>query len=537
MKKILPLLLLAFGLHHFAQAQTICRADTVYSYKFIDGSTTKIPVGRTIYYPIANSNFDGDPYLEQEFKNNAYVNSSKFDVTLNSFGYYTEYSTAEWDSATSAWKVNYKESATYNANNQITENIRQELNQAGTLENVHKSNYTYNAAGRTTSSLRQNWINGAWRNAEQRTSTFQADTLETNLFVQFWDTTSSSWTNVEKTDKAYDASGNEITASYYQWDVNTSAWKGTASYARTYNQQKLLISSENMAWDLGTNTFVKSSKSIFAYNNAGLVIADTLQNWNTTLIAYVTGQVSAYTYNANNVRTSSRSTALNTTTGVPNWVTLNTITLDAADRELVNFSQDSGIVAGGAWTPNRRWTHTYNANGDRLSQLYEVRLSGDTMRNYNRVAWTYNTNSQVLTNVYENWDVTSSAWLTIYTTANEYNNDGFRTAYEYKNGWNATGNYFNNHTRNEYMCTLVSVGILDLVDVEVNIYPNPTNNLLNIQTDAVIEAVTIYNLQGQAVLHTKSNSQQLDLSSLSEGAYIMHLHTTEGATRKTIIKQ
>lgn len=71
----------------------------------------------------------------------------------------------------------------------------------------------------------------------------------------------------------------------------------------------------------------------------------------------------------------------------------------------------------------------------------------------------------------------------------------------------------------------------------MSIYPNPTNNILNIQTNATIEVITIYNLQGQNIMNITSNNNQLDLTSLAEGAYIMQINTKEGIARRTIIKQ
>jgi len=82
----------------------------------------------------------------------------------------------------------------------------------------------------------------------------------------------------------------------------------------------------------------------------------------------------------------------------------------------------------------------------------------------------------------------------------------------------------------------VSVGILNVVNANISIYPNPTNNILNIQIDATIEAISVYNFQGQNVLNV-SNTNQLDLSNLAEGAYIVQINTDKGTARKTIIKQ
>lgn len=62
-------------------------------------------------------------------------------------------------------------------------------------------------------------------------------------------------------------------------------------------------------------------------------------------------------------------------------------------------------------------------------------------------------------------------------------------------------------------------------------YPNPMNNLLNIQADTTIDTVTIYNVLGQVVLFQNVNttSVQLNVSELASGSYMMKI-TSEGST-------
>ena len=54
-------------------------------------------------------------------------------------------------------------------------------------------------------------------------------------------------------------------------------------------------------------------------------------------------------------------------------------------------------------------------------------------------------------------------------------------------------------------------------------YPNPMNNVLNIQADTTIDQVIIYNVLSQAVLvqNVNSTSVQLNVSELASGSYMM----------------
>ncbi|WP_286914355.1 GEVED domain-containing protein [Flavobacterium sp. UBA4197] len=68
------------------------------------------------------------------------------------------------------------------------------------------------------------------------------------------------------------------------------------------------------------------------------------------------------------------------------------------------------------------------------------------------------------------------------------------------------------------------------------VYPNPTTSVVNIQSDAAVKSVKVYNHSGQLVKEDKNNT--LDLSAVSEGMYILQITFENGksATRKIIKK-
>jgi len=71
---------------------------------------------------------------------------------------------------------------------------------------------------------------------------------------------------------------------------------------------------------------------------------------------------------------------------------------------------------------------------------------------------------------------------------------------------------------------------------DFTIYPNPTSKSLNIKTNNPFEQVEIYTLQGQKVLET--NQESIDVSSLSNGMYLIQVQTETGAVlTKQFIKR
>ncbi len=74
-----------------------------------------------------------------------------------------------------------------------------------------------------------------------------------------------------------------------------------------------------------------------------------------------------------------------------------------------------------------------------------------------------------------------------------------------------------------------------------NIYPNPANDILNIETDVEIEKVLIYDVYGRTHNLKNSESQKfentVDISDLNSGVYFINIITYKGETTKLFIKK
>jgi len=84
---------------------------------------------------------------------------------------------------------------------------------------------------------------------------------------------------------------------------------------------------------------------------------------------------------------------------------------------------------------------------------------------------------------------------------------------------------------------VIGVGINNVdLNNAFNLYPNPTNDWVNIQSDVKIEAISIISIQGRRVMREFSTNK-INLSSLSKGYYFVEIETTKGTVRKKIVKQ
>ena len=87
---------------------------------------------------------------------------------------------------------------------------------------------------------------------------------------------------------------------------------------------------------------------------------------------------------------------------------------------------------------------------------------------------------------------------------------------------------------------ILTVGIDDPNAENVRIYPNPSNNVVNIELNRNISKVVIYNYIGQAVLDqniTNAQTMRLNTDIYESGAYLVKFVTNDGAsfTRRLVI--
>ncbi|MFT4801616.1 MAG: carboxypeptidase T, partial [Flavobacteriaceae bacterium] len=128
-------------------------------------------------------------------------------------------------------------------------------------------------------------------------------------------------------------------------------------------------------------------------------------------------------------------------------------------------------------------------------------------------------------------------WVLEEISLNEYLGENILIRFQLvTNGFGIQdGFYFDDLT-----VTIVEDDILnidDFISPQFSIYPNPTNNLLNITTPISDYKLNIYNIQGQLIsTFSLSGSQTLDISTYSKGIYLLKLTTKSVSKTYKIIK-
>ncbi|PNQ75371.1 hypothetical protein C1T31_04365 [Hanstruepera neustonica] len=84
-------------------------------------------------------------------------------------------------------------------------------------------------------------------------------------------------------------------------------------------------------------------------------------------------------------------------------------------------------------------------------------------------------------------------------------------------------------------CTLLSTPEYGIKN-DLVIYPNPNSGIVNIDSNAKLNKIEVYNSIGQMVT-TTNKTEQLNLQSFSNGIYILRLYHNNGIITKKIIKE
>ena len=92
---------------------------------------------------------------------------------------------------------------------------------------------------------------------------------------------------------------------------------------------------------------------------------------------------------------------------------------------------------------------------------------------------------------------------------------------------------------NEVQVELVISGIADQISNSTVVYPNPTSDVVNIQSEVEMKSVKIFNHTGQVikVLQLNSKNYQFNVSDLDAGLYLFVIETSKGAISKRILVQ
>ncbi|QIE60742.1 T9SS type A sorting domain-containing protein [Rasiella rasia] len=137
------------------------------------------------------------------------------------------------------------------------------------------------------------------------------------------------------------------------------------------------------------------------------------------------------------------------------------------------------------------------------------------------------------------YDGVQSDWVLEEIDLSDYLGESILVRFQFSSDGAERGDgfYFDDLAVNVVEDTVLSVN--DFLDNQFVLYPNPVQNILNIETPIANYGVEIFNIQGQKIFSSEknANNSQIDYSSFAAGMYVMRLTSESSVQTFRIVKQ
>ncbi len=217
-----------------------------------------------------------------------------------------------------------------------------------------------------------------------------------------------------------------------------------------------------------------------------------------------------------------------------------TMSINAGEYQRLEFSYDMSTtfmedindIEVSLWLQNNNTKEIYNSHYayTYTEHCYPVRNLNVLANNQLTVKWDKpETGSPIGYNVYVDGELVAEKTASLEYSATSKNNRYVEVVAVYENDMTSVG---------VAKQIVAEENVNEIETNDINIYPNPANDRLHIETKAEIEEVVIYDVYGRQ--QSTVNGQQLltiDLSILNTGIYFIKINTKEGNIVKRIIKQ
>lgn len=357
---------------------------------------------------------------------------------------------------------------------------------------------TYNGNGDETHYLLQSTYDygQTWTNRERKTSNYDTNGNMTEELSESWDATNLQWIITNKGSFTYDSNNNPIEIIYQDW--TGTAWENTSRYVEVYDLDNNRTQSTKYLWN--NNAWENNAKAVYDYDSNNNWIEYVQSNWNSIDATWDDNLKIVSTYNASNERTAFETYQ---------WV-------------------------NSQWEITRRDLYTYGNSSDTIIRQ-NWSASALNLVNWYRYTRNYDSNGNETEYLQENWDTSNSEWEYNVKESSTYDADDnmiSRLTQSWQSGF--TSSYWEDVDLWEVCGSSSTVSISEQSQVLLKTFPNPADDVLNIQTEEKVQQVEVYNIQGAKVL--VDNRTQLNISELPSGTYVINVITQNSISKSRFVK-
>ena len=382
--------------------------------------------------------------------------------------------------------------------------------QFDTITNLWFANQTYEATysdSVTTSFWSAHvWDSHAvkWRMSDS--ISYNPEGVPTISWYKAWDPFKYRFSRGQRV--VYSYQSDDLETRYVQkFDTLTGNWKHDKKYAYSYNVDGLLENELIMEWDDASSSYKEYLFIGYSYNDDQLIESEITQLWGQGNQWEDSLKIEYGYYEGNN-----------------------------------KLKQKSRLLWDGyvGWEDFNRILYSYDENlrtEEALTQMWDD--FGNEWFNSSIILYEYNSQGLRSEVLYRFWD-TYGYWIDLSKYLYSYDDDGNRTEFLYKT-WDYENNEWLNFYKDiNYWSEFVPIGLNEISNVGVQLYPNPTNGRINLAFDKNIKngLATVFSMDGKLLLNKKiqGNEPHFNLGALPQGKYILTINIKGEIFSQIVIK-
>lgn len=215
-----------------------------------------------------------------------WVNSQKSEFTYNINGYLTKLENSK--SIDDNWQRSYRNQYVY-FNNVDPDEFTQQVFEGGFWRNNFKVFYSFDGAGKITSSLFRTWDNNIndWVSNNRTFETYDQEERPSEVKRELWNITEEIWSNSSRTRWIYNPSTSEPRIINESWIVQDSTWLASNDVQLLYDANGLETERLERNYNNGNYTnFFRSRKQYDDFENLKKVDNELFINGLWKLVSY-----------------------------------------------------------------------------------------------------------------------------------------------------------------------------------------------------------------------------------------------------------
>jgi hypothetical protein len=384
------------------------------------------------------------------------------------------------------------------------------INEYNLNDNYERNEFSYDDAQKLIYLVVEYWNNNSWSITGKEIYKYDDNNNITEYTLQYY--TGLEYENDTKVIMNYSPENLAISEYQYQW-VNNE-WANLYYTECHYNSNNLLDSVLHQDWN--ETLWQNSSLYTKVYDETDSLVSNLTQSW--VGEQWINQTMDNYSYDYLN----NSSIYFNQIWDGFDWINQQKeITERNENNQIISKTYQSWNTTD--WTNDIRYTNTYNADNEIEIKLREI-WNGSIWENSTIRYYYYDAsgNISLMENFewYGDWTILNSDFdFSIYCNQAQT----FGLFYGYK-----TYLYYSEPSEIKDLNSLIS---------KINIYPNPTKNILNIKTNLhILATIEIYDIKGKLIIKQELLNNSINLENLESGIYIIKIKDSDKTYTSKVIK-